>query len=544
MPDATGQPICPNPLGLFVIWLRSVNVLTGAQQREAVHAFDAEFKVNRSTIAPHTNIALLIQGTLCIAAVLAAALLRHSANPALLVPLCIAVTGGFIWSVWSWWRITGAFMDPYLMFITSLFLFNAGQAPLEVLGLNGQGLLGGKFDDETLVATLLLVGLGLSVTHLGALLAVRSTAAVGRRSHPVASGQALRAIGWILLLVSAIPSVVLLLDAAKTALAGGYMSLYQKEASRGIAAGPQVLAMFLVPSAMFLLAGAERRRSEKVAATIIICSYATIQLFLGARSTAIMPVCAFAWLWDRLEWKLKFRWVVAAMLLALAISAVSRDTRDRAGAERSSLTTFVESYTSIENPIVSTVSEMGSSMMTVAYTYVLVPSSRPFDYGVDYAYALLTALPNLFWPVHPAISHGTASDWLIWTVDPIGASRQGGLGYSCIAEAFLNFGWTGVVFIMAMVGFGAGKLGMASRHADRAGLALVAAFTAFVLKFPRDESASLIRAFAWYSLLPYVAACFVSRLVPVKRIMHLGSVPPAASFVSTSTRTARESRDF
>src|SRR5260370_40668612 len=100
------------------------------------------------------------------------------------------------------------------MFMTSLFLFNAGQAPLELLGLNKQGMIGDKFDDETLIATLLLVGIGITVTHLGALLAVRTTPLGTRRRRMVASGQALRAIGWILLLVSALPSVLLLMDAA------------------------------------------------------------------------------------------------------------------------------------------------------------------------------------------------------------------------------------------------------------------------------------------------------------------------------------------
>ena len=500
--------------------------------------------MNRSTIVPHVTAGLVIQGTLCVTAVLTAILLRLSANAAVVMPLCIAVTVIFVWSLWSWWRITGSFLDPYLMFMTSLFLFNAGQAPLEVLGLNRQGMIGGRFDDETLIATLLLVITGLSVTHWGALLAVRFSATVVRRPRLVASGRALRVTGWILLVVSAVPSVLLLLDAVHTVIAGGYMSLFEKEHSVGVAAWPEVLATFLVPAAMFLLAGAEGRRCEKVTAATVTCGYVVIQLFLGYRSTAIMPGCAFAWLWDRLVWKVKPRWVVGALLCALAVSAVSRETRDRTGVDRFSLKTFVDSYTSLENPIVSTVSEMGSSMAVVAYTYVLVPSSRAFDNGVGYAYAMLTVVPNLFWAVHPTIAHGTASDWLMWTVDPRGASRQGGRGYSCIAEAYLNFGWTGIVIMMTVVGFCAGKLGIAGRQTDLGRLALAAAFTAFVLKFPRDESASLVRAFAWYSLLPYLSACVVSMLETSRRVVHFMTPAPAASFSTTDAGTARGSRSF
>jgi oligosaccharide repeat unit polymerase len=498
--------------------------------------------VNRSTIMPHRTIALLIQGTLCVTAVITAVLLRHSTNAAVVVPLCIAITTVFAWSLWSWWFITGSFIDPYLMFMSSLFLFNAGQAPLEVFGLNERGMLGGRFDDETLIATLLLVGIGLSVTHLGALIAIPLSATVVRRPRQVVSGQALRAIGWILLLVSAIPSGLLLLDAVKTVLAGGYTLLYQGTMAIGAAAGPQILATFLVPAAMFLLAGAEGRGRERGTAAFVICVYTLMQLFLGFRSGAIMSACTFVWLWDRLERRFKFRWVVAAALFTLTISAISADTRQQAGSDRTSLKTFVDSYMSIKNPIVSTISEMGGSMATVAYTYVLVPSSRPFDNGVDYSYAMLTVVPNLFWRIHPTIAHGTASDWLVWTVDPGFASRRGGLGYSCIAEAYLNFGWTGVVTIMVLVGFGAGKLGIAGQQADRGTLALVAAFAAFALKFPRDESSSLVRAFAWYALLPYVAARLASRLGASKGVVQFTTPPPAIPFGTMNSGTARGSR--
>jgi oligosaccharide repeat unit polymerase len=488
--------------------------------------------MNCSRPAPHLTVVLLIQSALCVTAVLTVVVLPHSADVAAILPICVGVTAMFGWSLWSWWYITGSFVDPYLMFMTSLFLFNAGQAPLEVLGLNKRGMLGNRFDDETLVATLLLVGIGLSVTHLGALLAVRLSAKSQRRRRAVASDQALTTIGWILLGVSGIPSVLLLIDALKTVVAGGYMSLYQAEASTGVAAGPQVLAMFLVPAAMFLLAGAHERRREKLAAAIVIGGYATIQLSLGIRSTAIMAVCAFAWLWDRLVWKIKFRWVAAAALFALTVSAVSADIRGQVGVERFSLTALAHSYTAMERPVVSTISEMGGSMAAVAYTYVLVPSNRPFDNGVSYAYALLTVMPSLFWSIHPTIAHGTVGEWLVWSVDPSLAGRQGGLGYSCIAEAYLNFGWPGVIIIMTLVGFGAGRLGIAEGRVNVGHLAVVASFAAFALKFPRDESASLVRAFVWYAFLPYATAFLMTRLEAVMR-PTLSLTPTSASPSST-----------
>src|SRR5439155_7860001 len=151
------------------------------------------------------------------------------------------------------------------------------------------------------------------------------------------------------------------------------------------------------------------------------------------------------------------------------------------------------------------------TIQPVAYTYILVPTARAFDHGIGYAYATLTVLPNLFWDVHPTISHGLASDWLMSTVDPLSAARGGGLGYSCIAEAYLNFGWVGIPVVMMLVGFCIATLASWAQGGDyRRRLAVTATVMAFVLKFPRDESGTLVRFIVWYAFLPYLATALVA----------------------------------
>ena len=45
--------------------------------------------------------------------------------------------------------------------------------------------------------------------------------------------------------------------------------------------------------------------------------------------------------------------------------------------------------------------------------------------------------------MHPSVAHGQPSDWLIETVNPYLAERGLGLGFSFIAEAYMNFGKVG-----------------------------------------------------------------------------------------------------
>jgi len=188
-----------------------------------------------------------------------------------------------------------------------------------------------------------------------------------------------------------------------------------------------------------------------------------------------------------------------------------RETRALSGEERS-LSTLSAWFDPIDNPAVSSVSEMGGSMRTIAYTTTLVPSSRPFDQGLGYAYGALTLFPNLFWSIHPTVARGIYSDWLVNAVDPWTAARGGGLGFSFIAEAYLNFGPFGPIIVMFIFGFLLGRVSSwADCTRDPVALAMIATILAFILRFPRDETASILRPLVWYALGPYLAARWLPR---------------------------------
>jgi oligosaccharide repeat unit polymerase len=179
--------------------------------------------------------------------------------------------------------------------------------------------------------------------------------------------------------------------------------------------------------------------------------------------------------------------------------------REISGGQRLSFAFLADAYVSIDNPVITILSEMGGSIQTIAYTIDLVPSMRDFDMGGSYYYALLTAFPNLFWEVHPSIAHGTLSNWLVQMVDPTTAGSGGGYGFSFIAEAYLNFGWFGAAVVLGLMGFLFGRLVLwASRSSDPAKLAMVASFTGLVLLFARGESNLVVRALLWYALMPYL----------------------------------------
>lgn len=463
----------------------------------------------------------------------------------LLHPASILLLVSFVWSLWSWKRLTGSIFDPYGLFLIAAFLFNAGSAFLYVFGINNSGLmiLDFSFAPAVTLQTLLLVFLALGAFHLGALFIAGGNigtlfpvpSAVDEESPSAAE---IRFVGWALIIVSAVPMALQLKQAASVVLASGYFALYQQDYATGLQASAQFLASFLVPGALFLLAGSKQSRAGRLTSMGVIALYALVQLFLGSRYHAIGPVIAYVWLWHRVIRPLP-RWLLlsASLFVFVVVFPVVAATRDTSGADRLSANTLLRAFSGVNNPMSAVLTETGGTMVTIAHTLTLVPSVRGYDFGAQYFFAAFTLVPNLFWTIHPAIAHGLASDWLVWLVDPNFAAQGGGFGYSFIAEAYLNWGWVGAPLFLGVVGYCFAKLIFwGGRTGAPAKLAVVASFLSFVIFWARGESIDVVRPLIWYSLGPYllvrlVAAIDRRRVTPltIGRLTLFGNRTPRKS---------------
>lgn len=430
-------------------------------------------------------------------------------------PICVFIMMLSIWSLWSWRYLTEKLFDPYILFLVSAILFNGGQALLEVFSLNEHGLLMGRFPPEILVQTLFLVALGLASFHFGALLSLNSIK-IKTLHHEVKNKPdkgSTRHIGWLLLFISILPTILFFKDRMLIVISSGYFSLYQQEITVGINGFLEILSIFLIPASLFLLAGSNDR-NEIIPSVIVIICYGVIQLFLGKRGEAIMPLIAYAWLFHYTVRPLS-RWIlgVCGGIAFFIILPLIKLTRNLSGVERINLDFLLNTFAGIQNPLVLTISEMGDSMRAVAHTVNLMPDIRNFDMGLGYLFAPFTIFPNFFWKIHPTVAHGLPSEWLVWAVNPYIASKGGGIGYSFIAEAYFNFGWFGVPITLIIIGFLYAKLTRWLFEIENvAKMATMATFLSFVLFYPRQTIAMQFRYLVWYSLIPYFAVLVVSKL--------------------------------
>lgn len=459
---------------------------------------------------------LLLQGALVLAAAFApyAAGILLDTEPAVYFG-SVVVASVIVWDFLSW-RLAGrSVFEPYGFFLLAAAVFNGGHSILEIAGVDSGGVIGGRIAPDTARLALHLVAIGLASLHFGALAATGPRKAFNlslrRHYNDVSRQQAIRTVGWWCLGVAAIPMMLVLRDVIVTVGSQGYGGLYNRSRDAQLPGFTLALASFLIPAAMFLTGGSAGKKTPIRVASLLILLYACVMLMVGCRAPATMVLTAFVWLWHRTVRPISRVTLLAAAIALLVTFPLLAAVRNTAGIWRDPAQIMVAAANQT-NPIVAALSEMGNSLLTVADTLTLVPSVRPYDFGVSYAYAASALVPNIGWDVHPVVAHGLWGDWLIRSVDPTRASVGGGLGFSFIAEAYANFGWYGMAASLAVLGWLLNRLfdwGIGT--GDRARYAMIATFLAFFLIFARGESAAVTRSLGWYAALPYGCVCLLTR---------------------------------
>jgi len=418
-----------------------------------------------------------------------------------------------LWCLWSWRRVNESLLHPYILLFCSAFAFHGSLAVLQILRLERYGVLDGRFSVETVADTLALVSICIASLHLGALLGMRagwiSSRTRGQGDYSVGTARLL-AMGMFL--VAAVPTIITLTKNVSLVHSQGYFALYQVEPATGLGAVHRVVGGFFVPALLYIVALSQKQRTWVTLALGAIAGYSLVTLYIGGRSPAAVVLVSTAWLVERRIRRIPRSALIAGAIGVLAVFALVRTIRTVPGSERLSLTVLRREFAAVEHPVVGALAEIGGTMHIVSYVLELVPAIRPFEGGGTYLRALSALFPNIGWQLHPAVAGGTPSQWLIETVDPFTAAAGGGLGFSFIAEAYLNFGWFGSPIVMLTLGL---FWGMLCRWGDQPGdplrLAMLAGAMAMSLTLVRNDSTGAFRGLVWYCFAPYIIFRYLAR---------------------------------
>jgi hypothetical protein len=151
------------------------------------------------------------------------------------------------------------------------------------------------------------------------------------------------------------------------------------------------------------------------------------------------------------------------------------------------------------------------SYQTLMATVKVVPQEETYHYGSDYLSSLVVALPFrsvLLGPLDVDIRSVPPSQWVLSYLSP---GRTAGPGYLQMAEAYLQFGAIGVIFLYLLMGWGLTRLWrfVSSKTWDVRTIAFSLIVMSETLIWVRNSSALVVRAFTWGWLLVYVVPALV-----------------------------------
>ena len=454
---------------------------------------------------------VLIQGLLFIGTMAYALILPVPPETAL-VPLCMATLAMTLWIGWTLPFIQRDIFNLYSLFSLALVLFNAGRIFLEVIDYNPYGMLGRVFLENTWTQTVVLVLTSISGFHFGGLL----SSGIGKRVYEPCPEQRgisfpsrpAAVVGGIILLIASVPFLVVTIHNIQVVMAEGYSGLFDREREYGLDAGwwgvLTNLARLALPALVFSFVGWKEKPKLQKGFLVLLFSYGILQLFLGRRSWGSMSLLSAIWLWHVVVHPISIKkFVVVGLLTLIFVFPTIKVFRSETGVNRLSIQRIRDAYSTVENPALEIISEMGRSMWCISYSLELVPYTRPFEYGRTYAYAATAVLPNLFWEIHPAAEHGNLARWLTMNIAQATWEQGGGLGYSCIAEAYVNFGWAGAPLAMFIIGYAMAWATRWGNTGDHLSKAVIAIIMAYVLFWARGDVTLFVRPIAWGALLPY-----------------------------------------
>jgi oligosaccharide repeat unit polymerase len=214
---------------------------------------------------------------------------------------------------------------------------------------------------------------------------------------------------------------------------------------------PRLFGSGITISFIGLCLAAAGASKERMRITLLGASFWVLTLFyLGFRGPALIAgliVYAVAQR-KRISFPKWLPWLTAAVLLVAV--PIMRFAREEPLDKRSMNASF-SGFNVLDGP-----AEMGASIRPLIETIALV-GPKNYRYGKTYLAALRGILPNLtlHWqsPATESIDDLSPSHWLIAVVDPWTYRNNGGMGFSAVAEPYMNFGTPGVLGYFLLLGY-------------------------------------------------------------------------------------------
>lgn len=400
------------------------------------------------------------------------------------------------------WLLCGSMkmrgLSPAVVYVNVLGVFHLGLVFPLALGI-AVGPMPSWLRGVDLVPSLLLLILAFGSYSLGAALATGSRGSGARSSEVDWTNRTLFYVG---LLTSAAGVCALLLGIRELGFSRFFEATYFETYKLARTYDPRlfVTSLQLTPMGFYLtLSTAPRSRLGAVALAGTL--WAGMIFMLGYRGYALTPIAAGLVILSKRGFRLPRTAVVAGLAAVLIAIPISRQLRDTRLADRGSV------ITDIPLSPLEAIQEIGGSVRPLVHTIDLM-ANKSFRWGSTYRQAIGQILPSLSleWQGDPylPLEDLPPSHWVSRLAAPWNYQHYGGLGFSAVAEPYMNFGPTGVVVVFGLLGFGLVRV-------DRIGLVRPSHLACWgmvlgpLLWATRNSSGVFFRPAVWGILLVFAA---------------------------------------
>lgn len=231
--------------------------------------------------------------------------------------------------------------------------------------------------------------------------------------------------------------------------------------------------------------------------------------FYGFRGHIIVYMICLLIIWYRKDPARAVKVGTIAVILVILINPAVKEARQPYGSLRSALASLSLSplYLLMEMggslyPFVATLQEMAAS------------GENPYWYGRSYLMALRRVVPNisLSWQSPERFEDLAPGAWITNQVSPWVFKRGGGIGYSGVAEPYLNFGVPGIIGFFLILGYVLARVDtvVTQKHDLYVTAAVMCAFAA-LLWTTRNSFTNFVRPATWPLVVIYGVKLLTSR---------------------------------
>ena len=240
-------------------------------------------------------------------------------------------------------------------------------------------------------------------------------------------------IGTILLIICAVPQIRYLFLEIRTFLYSGY----GQTAIDGLSGIARRLHYLFLPAVCIRYCGKKFLDKRVIVEICIIFLHIAVFLAIGDRGTGLSLFVTLLWLTALFDEKFKIRkYIVPVIVIIIAVPLIKYYRISFTSGADNSFINLIE-YTINKNPITDILIEMGGSQEIIILTMRKV-QSEGIAYGVAYLDFFIKQIPSFLGFDQ---NYGTLAKWVI------GTNAYQTKGFSIWAEAFLNFGILGSIFM-------------------------------------------------------------------------------------------------